>query len=145
MDVIDKAIMDKYKAVDEFGSHNSLFTALTGEMHNTVAPQGTRYPYCVFGYESGPTEFTFTEELEESEVVFELYDGYDEKTGAIKSVVTINSLYNYLNAVYHEQPLTISGYTTLWMYRTEKRRGWSDKAEEWLYQVVFSLYTEKSR
>lgn len=53
--------------------HNSFWTAIGGRMFNTVAPEDTTLPYCVFTHVAGVQSDTFTEDMDEVTLQFSIF------------------------------------------------------------------------
>jgi len=119
-------------------THNSLYTALSGHLYNTVAPQKATLPYGVFLLVSGVPEWTFTENMENCLIQFSLFD---DSTSASN----ICDAYDALTALYDDCQLTISGYSHLYMQRQSQQliREEEDPGT-WHYIIEYRIMMEKS-
>jgi hypothetical protein len=82
-----------------------------GRIYIDEAEQKAEFPYVVFKIISSAPESTFTEEFTDTLLQASLFSTSD-------SVVEIMTMDEYLNALFDECDLTITGSTLIWMRRT---------------------------
>lgn len=99
-----KGVMDKF-------SGSTFSTAIGGRLYAYEAPQVPTYPYCVFEQISGFQDRDFGDRLEDVLFQFTIVDSAD-------SVATIGDAETKLFALYDDATLTITGYTSITMERT---------------------------
>lgn len=94
----------------------ALVTKLTGTAFDTAvasriyldrAPEASAFPYCVFSIVSSVPQDTFTEEIDDTLVQFDLYSTSEGAT-------EITGLYEALRAALKDQALTVAGGAHLW-------------------------------
>lgn len=115
-----------------FNAGGDLKTNLTGGLHLGEAPQGTATPYGVFFLVSNMADWTFAENFEESLVQFDLYSGN-------RSAATICTLQEYLQSLYDNCKLTISGATHLYMWREFSRLVRDQENSVWQYTTQYRI------
>ncbi len=123
MQVLFQAIYSK------FSNNGALSGAVTG-MYLTEAPQGTAYPYIVYHKISGRPDYTFSEDMENVLIQFNIYDSNSSST-------TINDIYTKLTALFDWCTLTVSGWDSIYM-----KRELDDLTRDndiWRYLVQFRL------
>ena len=117
----------------KFSNDVALSGAVTG-MYLTEAPQGTAYPYIVYHKITGTPDWTFSEDMENVIIQFNIFDDHSSST-------TINDIYTKLKALYDWCSLTISGWDSIYMKREldhlTKENG------IWNYFVQFRLEIQK--
>lgn len=74
------------------------------------APEGTDYPYCVFRVITDVPEKTYTEDYERVVVQFSLFS-------ITSSTLEVENMLTYLESLYDECSLSITGATLIWMKR----------------------------
>jgi hypothetical protein len=99
-------------------SGSALATALTSRMYSRYAPQNTTFPYAVVDLSTGISDPIFALDIEDFDVVFNLFSKSPGET-------EITGLYSNLIALYDDCSLTITGYTHIYMQR-ELTRSLSD-------------------
>lgn len=99
-----KGVMDKFAG-------SAFSTAIGGRLYAYEAPQVPIYPYCVFEQISGIQDRDFGDRLEDVLLQFTLVDSAD-------SVATIGDAETKLFALFDDATLTITGYTSITMERT---------------------------
>ncbi len=123
MQVLFQAIYSK------FDGNAALKAAVTG-MYLTEAPQGTAYPYIVYHKISGRPDYTFTEDMENTLIQFNIYDSNS-------SSATINDIFEKLKTCYDWCSLTVTDWDSIYM-----RRELDDLTREndiWRYLVQYRL------
>jgi len=142
-----QAIMTRFNALsgaDPNQVHNAFYTALSGRLYNSVAPQGKAQlpsgaPYCVFLMVSGVPEGTFTEIQENVLIQFSLFDSES-------SAGTVCDNYEKLTELFDDCELSVSGYTHIFMQRESQQL---IREEEdpgiWHYMVEYRILIEKDR
>jgi len=103
MECLFKGIWNKYNG-------NTALKAVVSGMYLTEAPQGTVYPYIVYHKISGVADYTFTEDMENVIIQFNIYDNNNSST-------TINDIYTKLTALYDWCSLTVAGWDSIYMKR----------------------------
>jgi len=91
-------------------SNNAALKAVVSGMYLTEAPQGTEYPYIVYHKISGVPDHTYTEDMENVIIQFNIYDDHNSST-------TINDIYTKLTALYDWCSLTVVGWDSIYMKR----------------------------
>jgi len=103
MQVLFTGIWNKYNG-------NAALKAVVSGMYLTEVPQGTAYPYIVYHKISGVADYTYTEDMENVIIQFNIYDDSNSST-------TINDIYTKLTALYDWCSLTVSGWNSIYMKR----------------------------
>ena len=103
MQVLFESIYNKYNG-DE-----TLKAAITG-LYLEEAIQNAVYPYVVYHKISGVPDYTFTEDMENVIIQFDIYD--DNSSSA-----TINDIYTKLTALYDWCSLTVTNWNSIYMKR----------------------------
>ncbi len=120
-------------------SDGATFKALiNGRMFNTFPPQGTDLPCVVVSLTSNTPDGTFTEDWENALLQFSVFS--DSSSG-----IEVNNIFKALDSLYHKQPLTVSGYSTLYM-RREHSHLTHEEAEgfaTWQYIVEYRVLLER--
>lgn len=129
-------IYSKYSETT-LGVHNSLYTALIGGLHLTIAPQPTVYPYGVYMLVGTSADWTFTEDLPEAMIQFSLFD-------SARSASTLMTIAGYLKDLYHWCSLSVTGYTSLSVHcdMEQLMRGEDDTI--WQYVADYRVRLEKA-
>lgn len=107
MQVLFVGIWNKFNIAN--GAATALKNAVTG-MYLTEAPQGTAYPYIVYHKISGVPDWTFSEDMENVLIQFNIYD--DNSSSA-----TINDIYTKLIALYDWCTLSVTNWNSIYMKR----------------------------
>lgn len=121
------AIMTRFAAVP-------LVSSLTGGLWNTQAPQDAVFPYGVFQLISDVPDWTFSENLENILLQFNLFSDTSDP-------VEICNLYELLKTAFDFHELTIANYETVSMIRENAiltRDGY------WQYNVTYRVILGKS-
>lgn len=103
MQVLFQGLWNKYNG-------NAALKAVVSGMYFTEAPQGTAYPYIVYHKISGVADYTFTEDMENVIIQFNIYSDSNSST-------TINDIYTKLTALYDWCSLTVTGWNSIYMKR----------------------------
>jgi len=103
MQVLFQGLWNKYNG-------NAALKAVVSGMYLTEAPQGTVYPYITYHKISGVADYTYTEDMENVIIQFNIYDDHNSST-------TINDIYTKLTALYDWCSLTVAGWNTIYMKR----------------------------
>lgn len=119
-------------------SGSDFLNAVSGRFFKGRAPQNTDYPYCVYNIVSTSPEKTYNEVFENTIVSFSIFS---EASGSTE----IEDIYTYLNALYDECTLTITGWTLIWMKRTnasllpEEHNTPNGVIDVWHYAIDFEI------
>jgi len=103
MQVLFTGLWNKYNG-------NAALKAVVSGMYLTEAPQGTEYPYIVYHKISGVPDHTYTEDMENVIIQFNIFDDHNSST-------TINDIYTKLTALYDWCSLTVVGWDSIYMKR----------------------------
>jgi len=103
MQVLFTGLWNKYNG-------NAALKAVVSGMYLTQAPQGTAYPYITYHKISGVADYTYTEDMENVIIQFNIYDDNNSST-------TINDIYTKLTALYDWCSLTVAGWDSIYMKR----------------------------
>lgn len=122
-------------------ANNALFTALSGRLYNTFAPEPATYPYGVFLLVSGVPDWTFTDDMENVLIQVSLFDN-------LQSSANICAAYDALDALYHTCTLSMSNYTSIYMWREMQHLLREFEADIggpgiWQYVVQFRILLQK--
>jgi len=116
------AIMVRYNAAALSGS-------LTG-LYNTQAPQDAVSPYCVFQLISDDADWTFSENVENCLLQFNLFS--DESSPA-----EICTLFDLLKDAFDFHELTIDNYETIYMVRENSNL--TRIEDVWQYNTTYRI------
>jgi len=103
MQVLFTGLWNKYNG-------NAALKAAVSGMYLTEAPQGTAYPYITYHKISGVADYTYTEDMENVIIQFNIYDDHNSST-------TINDIYTKLTTLYDWCSLTVAGWDSIYMKR----------------------------
>ena len=103
MQVLFTGLWNKYNS-------NAALKAVVSGMYFTQAPQGTAYPYIVYHKISGVADYTYTEDMENVIIQFNIFDDHNSST-------TINDIYTKLTALFDWCSLTVVGWNSIYMKR----------------------------
>ncbi len=119
--------------------NTTIYTDLGGRLFNTFAPQGTQYPYAVFQLVSDVPEWTFTEDLEDVILQFNIFDNGE-------SSANVCQYFTDLDALYHQCILTLSNYDCLYMFREISHLLRHDEPEGgvWQYLVQYRILLQEN-
>jgi hypothetical protein len=121
-----------------FNTTNSLKTALSGQMYPHGAKQGASYPYGAYFIISEFVDQDFSDEHESVNVQFSIFS--DEE-----SANEILNLYEYLKALFDNQKLSVSGYTTLEFTRYAGHLIKDIELDVWQYNVDYDVLLEREK
>ena len=110
-----------------------LKTSVTG-LYLDRALQGTAYPYIVYHKISGRPDWTFTEDMENILLQFNIFDDHSSST-------TINDIYAKLTTLFDWCSLTVAGWNSIYMKRELDNLNRSN--DIWNYFVQFRLEIQK--
>ena len=119
-----------------FNAGGDLKTALTGGLHEGLAPQGTDLPYGTYNILPSRPEYSMGGEV--IEIVNVQFDLYSESNAERAT------LYSYLIALYDEVRPTITGYRSIIMerqYQQLLRAG--DQNEQFRAIIEYQIKAEK--
>lgn len=111
------------------GSHNSLYTGLAGRLYPHVIPQGEPRPHAAYYLINNTPDDYFTEDYEDTEIQFNIYS---ENSSPIEAL----TLKGYLQSLYDDCTLTITGHTHVYMQRIFSELLRDEESNVW--QVVVS-------
>ena len=117
----------------KFNGNAALKAAVTG-MYFNKAIQTAIMPYIVYHKISGRPDYTFTEDMENTLIQFNIYDSNS-------SSVTVNDIFEKLKTCYDWCPLTVTGWDSIYM-----KREFDDLTQEndvWRYLVQYRLEIQK--
>ena len=117
----------------KFSDDGDLSGAVTG-MYLAEAPQGTVYPYIVYHKISGVADYTYTEDMENVIIQFNIYDDHSSST-------TINDIYTKLTALYDWCSLSVAPWNSIYMKR--ELDNLTKENDIWNYFVQFRLEIQK--
>ena len=103
MNVLKTGIYNKYNASGDFKG------AITG-LYYSEAPQGTAFPYVVYHLLVGTPNNTYTEKAENVIVKFLICSDKNSSN-------EIDTIYDYLDALYNDCVLTVVGYNSIFVSR----------------------------
>jgi len=129
MQVLFTGLWNKYN-----GAGGAALKAVVSGMYFTEAPQGTTYPYIVYHKISGVADYTYTEDMENVIIQFNIYDDNSSST-------TINDIYTKLTALYDWCALSVSPWNSIYM-RRELDNLTRDNGV-WNYMISYRLEIQK--
>ena len=129
MDALFQAIFTK---VSNDVDHSA---SLTGGLHLTEAPQDTDYPYAVFSMPSNVPNWTFSENMENCLIQFNIYSDQ-------ASSEPISDIYDDLKACFDWCTLTVVGYHHIYMKREFGQLLRVDAV--WQYSVRYRVELQES-
>jgi hypothetical protein len=131
-----KALFDGIYTEFTSVAHSSFYNALTGGLHLEEAPQGTDFPYGVYGLVNNSPEYTWTNRIEEATIDFNLYSDLAGGT-------EIMGLYEKLKEQFDDVNLTVVGYSFL---KFRRENAWLNKLPSeipnksiWGYTVQYEV------
>ena len=110
-----------------------LKTSVTG-LYLDRALQGTAYPYIVYHKISGRPDWTFTEDMENTLLQFNIFDDHSSST-------TVNDIFKKFKAVYDWCSLDIVGWNSIYMKR--ELDNLTRDNDIWNYFVQYRLEIQK--
>lgn len=127
MQVLFTGLWNKYNS-------NAALKAVVSGMYFTEAPQGTAYPYIVYHKISGVADYTYTEDMENVIIQFNIFDDHNSST-------TINDIYTKLTALFDWCSLTVVGWNSIYMKR--ELDNLTKENGIWNYFVQYRLEIQK--
>lgn len=103
MNVLKTGVYSKYNTSVDFKG------AITGLFYSE-APQGTAFPYVVYHLITGTPNNTYTEKAENIIIEFLICSSNDSSS-------EVDTIYDYLDALYNDCALTVSGYNSIYVSR----------------------------
>lgn len=97
-------------AIYSKASGSTFLSYISSRLYKGRAPEGTDYPYAVFRVVTDVPEKTFTEDYERVVIQFSLFS-------ITSSTLEVENMLTYLESLYDECSLTITGSTLIWMKR----------------------------
>ena len=129
MQELFKGIWDKFN----IANGTALKGAVTG-MYFSEAPQGTAYPYIVYHKISGVPGYTFSEEMENVIIQFNIYDNGS-------SSIKINDIYAKLTSLYDWCNLNVAPWNSIYMKR--ELDNLTRENDIWNYFLQYRLEIQK--
>jgi len=121
-----------------FKGNAAIVAAAPGGLHNVEAPSSAAYPRIVFELPTGLKSNTFSHEKETLLIQFKIYT-------RASSSSTLNDLFDKLKAVYDDNKLSLTNYTTISLRRTVSIKTKSETDEKvWIYMVSYKIELEKN-
>ena len=123
MQVLFQGIWNKFNG-------NAALKAAVTNMYFNKAIQTAIMPYIVYHKISGRPDYTFTEDMENTLIQFNIYDSNS-------SSVTVNDIFEKLKTCYDWCSLTVTGWDSIYM-----KREFDDLTQEndvWRYLVQYRL------
>ena len=117
----------------KFSNDGDLSGVVTG-MYFTEAPQDAVMPYVVFHKISGVPDHTFTEDMENVIIQFNIFDDHSSST-------TVNDIYAKLTALFDWCTLTVAGWNSIYMKR--ELDNLTRDNDIWNYFAQFRLEIQK--
>lgn len=117
----------------KFSNDAALSGAVTG-MYFIEAPQGSVYPYIVYHKITGTPDWTFSEDMENVIIQFNIFDDHSSST-------TINDIYTKLTALFDWCSLTITNWDSIYMKR--ELDNLTKENDIWNYFVQYRLEIQK--
>jgi len=118
---------------NKFNSNAALKAAVTN-MYFSEAIQTAVLPYIVYHKISGRPDYTFTEDMENVLIQFNIYDSNS-------SSATINDIYTKLTALYDYCSLTVTGWNSIYMKR--ELDNLTRENDIWNYFIQYRLEIQK--
>jgi len=118
---------------NKFNGNAALKAAVTG-MYFNKAIQTAVMPYIVYHKISGRPDYTFTEDMENVLIQFNIYDNNS-------SSATINDIYTKLTALYDYCSLTVTGWNSIYMKR--ELDNLTRENDIWNYFIQYRLEIQK--
>jgi len=118
---------------NKFNGNAALKAAITN-MYFSEAIQTAVLPYIVYHKISGRPDYTFTEDMENVLIQFNIYDSNS-------SSATINDIYTKLTALYDYCSLTVTGWSSIYMKR--ELDNLTRENDIWNYFIQYRLEIQK--
>ncbi len=90
------------------GVNNAFYLAVNGRMFEEQAPEGTEYPYSVYGIVAAPKEKTFSEEFTNTLLQIDFFSS-TSSSGEVKDI------YQHAHDLYDDCTFTVTGSNFVWM------------------------------
>ena len=108
--------------------------AVITDMYLKEAPQDAVLPYVVYHKISGVPDYTYTEDMENVIIQFNIFDDNSSST-------TINDIYAKLTALFDWCTLTVLGWNSIYM---KEEFGYLENMNDvWNYMVSYRLEIQK--
>ena len=127
MQVLFQAIYSKF-------SGNVALSGAVTNLYLDRAIQSAVYPYIVYHKISGRPDYTFSEDMENTLLQFNIYDSNS-------SSATINDIFEKLKTCYDWCSLTVSGWNSIYMKR--ELDDLKNENDIWNYFVQYRLEIQK--
>ncbi len=125
---------DLFNAIYTYHLTTALASSLEA-LHNTLAPEDAVFPDGTFSLISDVPEWTFTENLENCLIQFNLFSKTVDAT-------EICALFELLKTAFDFHDLTIANYVTIYMFRENAILTRIEKV--WQYNVLYRVLLGKS-
>ena len=116
------------------GVHNTFYTSIGGRLYLEHAPQNTAYPYATYYLVTSTPYWVMSNQKDFEDAIIQ-FNIYSENPSAVAEITGIATK---CNALYHQTPLTITGYTHLWTNRSMQSL-MRDEDDDWQYIIEFEL------
>lgn len=127
-------MQDLFNAIYDYYLTTALASPLSA-LHNTQAPEDAVFPYITFSLISDVPDWTFTENLENCLVQFNLFSNTVDAT-------QICALFELLKTAFDFYDLTIDNYETIYMFRENSILTRVENV--WQYNVLYRILLGKS-
>ena len=127
MQVLFTGLYNKYNG-------NAALKAVINGFYFTEAPQDAVMPYIVYHKISGVPDHTFTEDMENVIIQFNIYDDHSSST-------TVNDIYAKLTALFDWCTLIVAGWNSIYMKR--ELDNLTRDNDIWNYFLQFRLEIQK--
>jgi len=118
---------------NKYNGDTDLKAIITG-FYFTEAPQDAVMPYVVYHKISGVPDYTFTEDMENVIIQFNIFDDHSSST-------TVNDIYAKLTTLFDWCSLTVAGWNSIYMKRELDNLNRSN--DIWNYFVQYRLEIQK--
>ena len=108
--------------------------AVITDLYNTEVPQDAVMPYVVYHKISGVPDYTYTEDMENVIIQFNIFDDHSSST-------TVNDIYAKLTALFDWCTLTVAGWNSIYMKR--ELDNLTRDNDIWNYFAQFRLEIQK--
>ena len=117
----------------KYSGNEALKAVITG-FYFSEAPQDAVMPYAVYHKISGRPDYTYTEDMENVLIQFNIYDDNSSST-------TINDIYKKLTALFDWCGLTVTGWNSIYMKRELDML--TRENDVWNYMIEYRLEIQK--
>lgn len=121
--------------------HSSFYDKIGGRLYPEEAPQGTQYPYAVYGLVSNTADENWHTKYENTTIDFALYS---DNAGAAEIV----QMHEALKEQFDNANPSVSGYDLIHFYR---ENSWLNKSPTeipnksiWQYTIQYNVLTRKT-